>query len=286
MDMGTGLSEMSVRNGIQKAIADGLIEEEIDDSDRGRIKKFYSLRMRNSDDLELGVQTLDPRVQSLGDRGASFRPRTEKETLERNFNSNSKAITKKDSEGNHKPNPESIGVQKPSQTQTVQQQAVTRGNNEVKTKEETYQRKSPASRSRNPRRNEEETGIVNNLSNPTANRGLSPLAASLPAYEPTPEIDFTQARQVIQVYITDFAKELNDKAPLRSSSTRALNLMKRSGLPLETFINRMYEARAITKESTGSIRTKSGADQYGIKSKMAYWFSVLEEVCGLAEEKD
>jgi len=48
----------------------------------------------------------------------------------------------------------------------------------------------------------------------------------------------------------------------------------------------MHEARSITKESTGSIRTKSGADQHHIKAKMAYWFSVLEEVLGLADEKN
>src|SRR5215217_3018183 len=55
MDQGTGLSERAVYDGIRKAVAAGLIEEETDRSDRGRIKKSYSLRMRksaqDSDDL-------------------------------------------------------------------------------------------------------------------------------------------------------------------------------------------------------------------------------------------
>ncbi len=42
MDKGTGLSERAVRYGIVKALENGLIEEDIDDNDRGRIKKYYN----------------------------------------------------------------------------------------------------------------------------------------------------------------------------------------------------------------------------------------------------
>ena len=72
MDRGTGLSERAVYDGLRKAVEDGLIEEEIDHSDRGRVKKYYSLRMRRDDgqaadgldddlqSLQSGVQTLHP----------------------------------------------------------------------------------------------------------------------------------------------------------------------------------------------------------------------------------
>src|SRR5436190_18159643 len=46
IDRGTGLSEWGVRYGLDKALAEGLIEEEIDETDPGRVKKFYCLRMR------------------------------------------------------------------------------------------------------------------------------------------------------------------------------------------------------------------------------------------------
>lgn len=92
MDQGTGLSERGVRYGLDKAVEDGLIEEEVDDSDRGRQKKYYSLRMRQDsengeewEDFHEGVQSLHPGVQSLPPRGAEFAPRSEKDTLERNF---------------------------------------------------------------------------------------------------------------------------------------------------------------------------------------------------------
>jgi hypothetical protein len=97
MDLGTGLSERSVQYGLKDAVAHGFLVEEVDASDRGRVKKYYSLRMKLGSDQQndgyqeeesesaLGVQSLHPRVQGLRGRGAKAAPRTEKETRERNF---------------------------------------------------------------------------------------------------------------------------------------------------------------------------------------------------------
>src|SRR3989442_15952911 len=46
IDIGTGLSKPSVIAGLKSAVAHGLLEEETDDSDKARIKKYYKLRMR------------------------------------------------------------------------------------------------------------------------------------------------------------------------------------------------------------------------------------------------
>src|SRR5215207_5687330 len=97
MDKGTGLSERAVYDGLRKAVENRLIEEEMDDSDRGRVKKSYSLRMRETahageelQTLQSGVQSLHPPLQDLHPgpqtlqvRGASNAPRTEKDTQER-----------------------------------------------------------------------------------------------------------------------------------------------------------------------------------------------------------
>jgi hypothetical protein len=45
MDKGTGLSDRGVKNGIAKALAHGYIFCEVDDSDKGRIKKYYGIRV-------------------------------------------------------------------------------------------------------------------------------------------------------------------------------------------------------------------------------------------------
>src|SRR5438046_4585659 len=47
IDNGTGLSKPSVIAGLKSAVQHGLLEEEIDDSNKARIKKSYKLKMRN-----------------------------------------------------------------------------------------------------------------------------------------------------------------------------------------------------------------------------------------------
>jgi hypothetical protein len=95
IDKGTGLSEMSVRNGLEKAIEHGYIICESDERDKARIKKSYKLNMLSS-----GVQDLDPKqkksgVQDLGDGVQNLdlgtkklRPRSEKETKEKHQKKN------------------------------------------------------------------------------------------------------------------------------------------------------------------------------------------------------
>jgi len=88
---------------------------------------------------------------------------------------------------------------------------------------------------------------------------------------------------VLQSYVSDFAREFNDQAPLRASTMRAYNLLRRTELPREEFISFLYTARAVTKERTGNIRSRAGEDTFGtpIKAKMAFFFAVLEDLVGL-----
>lgn len=122
MDKGTGLkSDRSVRDGLKLAIEHGYLEDEVDNSDQGRIKKSYALKMTSPREEEVGgydlplVDTTTPTeegnrvvandtqggsiyqsgVQHLPVRGATSTDRSEKETLERNF----RKKPKKDSDG-------------------------------------------------------------------------------------------------------------------------------------------------------------------------------------------
>jgi biotin operon repressor len=89
---------------------------------------------------------------------------------------------------------------------------------------------------------------------------------------------YDDARLAILPYAQDLARELGDQAPLTSTTTRLTNLYRDSGLPLADFLDLVIAARAITQERTGSIRTRS--DGLGPKPKMAYWFTVLEDLIG------
>jgi len=94
-------------------------------------------------------------------------------------------------------------------------------------------------------------------------------------------------REILVAYLADFARELNDQAPLRVTVTRALNLLARSGLPREAFLQRLYEARSLTKEYTASIQTtvKRNGSPVPVKAKMAYFFAVLEDLLGFKDER-
>jgi len=108
----------------------------------------------------------------------------------------------------------------------------------------------------------------------------------LPRRRGRPTAAEAEARQVLQAYIADFAREFNDQAPLKSSTSWAVNLMQRAGIDLGTLIGRLQEARAITKERTGAIHklTDKGPGEWAPKNKFAYFKSVAEDLLGLREE--
>ena len=100
LDVGTGLSKQSVIDGIKKAVKDGYLIEEVDDTDKARVKKYYRLKMdeNNTEEpaefrpvdnhpqkLDPGVKKLDTGVKNLDSWGLESSHRSEKETLDRNI---------------------------------------------------------------------------------------------------------------------------------------------------------------------------------------------------------
>jgi len=89
------------------------------------------------------------------------------------------------------------------------------------------------------------------------------------------------ARQAILPFASDLARELNDQAPLSSTTTRLTNLYHGSGLDLDAFLDLLIRARAITQTRTPAIRTHSSG--LGPKPKMPYFLTVLEDLIGQAQ---
>jgi hypothetical protein len=92
---------------------------------------------------------------------------------------------------------------------------------------------------------------------------------------------YDEARLTLIEYVSDLSSEFIDTASIEASTTRTVNLYRKSGLSLEAFIDIMTEARAITKERMASIKKKT---REGDKSKMAYFFAVLEDRLGLEQQ--
>ncbi len=103
IDIGTGLSKPSVIAGLKSAVAHGLLEEETDDSDKARIKKYYKLKMRNpieenepeKQETQSDVKNLYIGVKKVNIEGKESLHRSEKDTLRKIYIRNSKSKMQK-----------------------------------------------------------------------------------------------------------------------------------------------------------------------------------------------
>jgi DNA-binding PadR family transcriptional regulator len=91
MDKGTGLSNRSVIDGLRRAVADGYLIEDVDDTDKARIRKSYQLRMAGRKNLPPDVKNLHAGVKKLDTGGKESSQRSEKDTLERHLKKNTVA---------------------------------------------------------------------------------------------------------------------------------------------------------------------------------------------------
>lgn len=99
IDIGTGLSKPSVIAGLKSAVEHGLLTEEVDDSDKARIKKFYKLKMKTSpeetepesNDPHADVKNLYIGVKKFDIEGKESLHRSEKDTLRKIYIRNSKS---------------------------------------------------------------------------------------------------------------------------------------------------------------------------------------------------
>jgi predicted alpha/beta-fold hydrolase len=82
--------------------------------------------------------------------------------------------------------------------------------------------------------------------------------------------------ELVQAFITDFARELGDEASVDASTARAVALWRESGASEPEFLAALREARTRTQRFTGLI-TKQRGDGNG-KNKMPYFFTVLKRL--------
>ncbi len=77
MDRGIGMRKQAIISGLRQAIKDGYLIEEVDKSDKGRIKKFYGLKMleEESNNEDGGGETMQMYENHTPDVGESY-PRT------------------------------------------------------------------------------------------------------------------------------------------------------------------------------------------------------------------
>jgi len=250
IDRGTGLSERAVRYGLQDALADGLIEEDVDDSDRARVKKFYSLRMRNdhlrngenrgAHDLPPGVQTLHPRyggVQSLPPRGADFAPRSEKETSEKYFSNSNirKSIRSKDDFVDNSPSQQ-------------------------------ISRKGRVSKSRNGAETHPDVEGIASIMARVAPQldDVAPVKRQRGRPRKLPNVS-PEIYEAVVAVIKDYSRKLGDGDHTTSNITQAANLIAACGCDFNTFYMHVIDAYKIT------------CQRNGLDNRSGYFFTVLRD---------
>lgn len=99
-------------------------------------------------------------------------------------------------------------------------------------------------------------------------------SADPPAHRPTAR-SYDPDRARIATLVLDLRRDLHDTAPATATVTRAVGLFRRAEVDLDTFATAVYEARAITQERSGGIR--SVESESGRKRKMGYFFACLQD---------
>jgi hypothetical protein len=92
-------------------------------------------------------------------------------------------------------------------------------------------------------------------------------------------------RKLIQPFIADLARELNDQAKLSASTTRAVKLFRASRLDHDSFLDAMQEARRRTQEHSANIRNTDSKGVWPRKQKFAYFLAVLQNIVLPSEGK-
>lgn len=273
LDKGTGLSERAVRYGLAKAIEHGYLEEDIDASDRARIKKSYGLKMQplledeepdpkddssteppendpipskntsgftDSEGIptqDVGVQTLHPQdieVQDMHLEVANFAPRTETEYSDRILISNSRIEIDKEKGGGFKKAGESYNPPF----------------------------KMPPKESK---------GAQEALSTPEEDQTPS-IAHSTPQDPLQPS-----TIEMLNIVGTEVSKKYGEQGKTRGNITRLTKIYRfaqSKGYGEHDFLEKVYQAERLTRDRQLDRNLKP------LLKPITYWFTVFEDLLG------
>lgn len=92
-----------------------------------------------------------------------------------------------------------------------------------------------------------------------------------------------EERELLAAYLADFVVQLGDEAPLSSTVTRTLKILKQASVPRQRWPDLLYEAKSITWEHSAQI-TKKPSDPSKTASarvRIPYYLAVLESLVGV-----
>lgn len=242
VDQGTQLSERSVISATQKAIEDGYVECQIDDHDRGRVRKYYRLRLRDDTFCSPGVQTLHPSSQysfsSMISPGVQVLHPSGQEDTGRSMQENANVRSGMQSL--------QAGVQDLQSSPAI-------------SAPRTYSSSSSSMLSPRERHQKEDPSKLefDGSTTPSIGKQKRNPKKSIPAF--------------LRRYAEDFSRLFHDLEHTHSNLSQLANIFQESSLDQESFINCLYEAREIALKA--SVEKRNGQHP----NRMPYFFSCLRE---------
>ena len=267
MDLGTGLCEKAVLQGLQRAIAHGFVACYVDNRDQARVKHYYQLRMQEEqtgpESTEV-VTTFEETSNSNAEEQytESYTDQTEDnypEQLEDNS---------AEQEAEYDPYAGTIfskNYQAPEQKIFVSETGITTSAdlNNNQCRPEYY----PV---RSENRTVEPTLRTNDIRMAPTSLNLEEAIRFLPTPDQLPKPK-AKSPAFIRNIMTDFSRDLGDHDHIPSNIGQTAKLYRRSGLTEEAFIQALYDAREAAKKATQIRHLNS----YGNPNRMPYFFRCL-----------
>lgn len=221
VDHGTQLCERSVVTGVQKALDAGYVECHIDDHDRGRVRKYYRLKLRDDTVCTPEVQTLHPSAQyspsSIVSPGVQTLHPSKRE----------KKASFIDESNNVSPGEQIV----PPQGQVLQ-------TTDAKDAPRTYS----SSNSNIPVGEKQQEVVASKFEFEGSTDHLIKKRKNIPTF--------------LRSYAEDFSRKFHDVDHTYSNLKQMSNIFEQSGLGQEDFINCLYEAAEITMKAV--VEKRSG----------------------------
>jgi hypothetical protein len=246
MDLGTGLSESAIKDGLQRAIDHEIIVCYVDDSDQARIKNYYELKMQNE-------EAVSPEPEYFEEQTTT---ETSTDQLEPDY----------PTQEEYDPYADTIFAQSPkspNQKFFVSEPELITGSEGVIN--------SPGGSKQLPRsenRTLESTLRTNDIRITHSSENLEDFIRSYPDQLPKAK---AKSPAFIRNMITDFSRDLGDQDHIFSNISQAAKIYRDSGMSEEAFMQVLYDARVTAKKATQIKHLNS----HGRPNRMPYFFRCL-----------
>jgi hypothetical protein len=274
MDSGTGLSKSAVLNGLDRAMKHGFLDCSIDDHDKARIQHFYCLKMQNevTQDSPDSVTALEETaIPDENDVVTSNVPEETVMPLECTTvheNNQDGLFPEEQETEEYDPYADTIF----SKNYQSPEQKIFAPEPEPITPTEVVD--NSISGRQKLQRSNKRTSITNlrkkEIRIAPIPENFEEVIRSLPTPNQFPKAK-PKAPAAIRNIMTDFSRDLGDHEHIPSNIAQAVNLYHNSRMSEETFIQTLYDARALAKRATQIKYVNS----HGGMNRMPYFFKCL-----------